>query len=110
MAHTTHTPGPWEVRSHGTEEGSYVPIYTEDGLWIAEAMGRGGLRKSKVGPDKNDEIAFNAALIAAAPDLLEALVDALNLIQKDLRLDIHEDTSCVGRIKAAIAKATSTQQ
>jgi hypothetical protein len=101
MAKPAHTPGPWHITSHGNDKSNYIPIYTEDGLWITEAKGRGGIRGSMVGPNNNDEIAANAALIAAAPDMLEAL-------QHIASLPILEITSGdIGKCRDAIAKATT---
>ena len=105
MATTKHTPGPWQVRSHGKEEGGYVPIYTEDNLWIAEAMGRGGMKHSTVGPNDNNEIAFNAALIAAAPDLL-AILEKIERLNRD-GFDIQ--SSVFQEVKTIIAKATNPE-
>ena len=73
MAQTAHTPGPWKQVIHGENyEGSYIAIYSGD-RWISEAKGGGGIGFSLVGPSDNSQIAANAALIAAAPDLLAAL-------------------------------------
>ena len=63
---TKYTPGPWEIRKSGF-------IMAPDGagqgddVYIAEIL---------IGPDSPevDEAKANARLIAAAPDLLEALV------------------------------------
>lgn len=52
-----HTPGPWEV-AKGCDQ--YVAA---GGFWVASTMGVRG-----------EEGAANARLIAAAPDLLEALL------------------------------------
>lgn len=73
-----HTPGPW--RTNGGDD-----------VWIGDA------RCIYVG-DKDD-----ARLIAAAPDLLDVLIDAHNWLSMGTLLPeglVHT------RIKAAIAKAT----
>lgn len=82
-----HTPGPWTT----AEEPTYCAIRT-DGRVIAD-MRLVGLHYNKA----------DARLIAAAPELLEALKDML---------DGHED-ACTGygegaadKARAAIAKAT----
>ena len=105
MAQSAHTPGPWHIRSHGSEKGAYIPIYNEEGLWIAEAMGRSGLLESRVGPDKNEEIAFNAALIAAAPDLLDALANMVH----ECGIAGSPSIGAMEAARAAIAKATNTE-
>lgn len=73
-----HTPGPWEVRDEFSPyEYGTVEVYKEDGnKWIASALG------THVGPSTKEEAKANANLIAASPDLLEAIQHALNL--KDL--------------------------
>jgi len=89
-----HTPGPW---THGCED---VPksgdIYAEDGSLIAEVFVNG---------DPESLIA-NARLIAAAPDLLEAL-QALDT----LFAPIAKDTTAaqwIDKARAAIAIANMT--
>jgi hypothetical protein len=62
----SHTPGPWETgrNMHGFDSTYSGPtIYSADHLMIAETLG--GM------PD--EQVAANARLIAAAPDLLSAL-------------------------------------
>ena len=80
---STHTPGPWEIRAEEADEEYWItePHYT-------------------VGPAS---IVFNiedACLIAAAPELLEAL---------KLMIDTHDTggwpTSTIVIARAAIAKA-----
>jgi len=67
-----HTPGPWKIGQHLpiTSIGWSVTI-AEDGSAIAYVLG-----------DKNPELRANARLIAAAPDLLEALDDALHQMKQ----------------------------
>lgn len=63
-----HTPGPWIAGTSDTHEGSAV--------W-----GDGGLRGAKqvaICPREFEAHAANAQLIAAAPELLSALSDALD--------------------------------
>lgn len=87
----THTPGPWS--------------YIGNGDVVAKSDKYCGGEKdiASVFLTVNDEDEANARLIAAAPDLLEALKDML---------DGHED-ACTGygegaadKARAAIAKAT----
>ncbi len=66
---STHTPGPW------THDPETERIYAEGGgRWIASV--------GEVGTDTDGESAANGALIAAAPDLLEALRDMRGLAAK----------------------------
>ena len=100
-----HTPGPWIASMHATAKGTPFGIVT----------GGAGPRKDTVicyAPDFRDEQrsfeAFrdaNAALIAAAPDLLSAL-------QRLLSCDIEENRNITGSpgaiaaARAAIKSAT----
>jgi hypothetical protein len=94
-----HTPGPWFV--------------TPDGAAVYEKDGYGYRGDTVCGlPSRSDSRAANARLIAAAPDLLEALKvaakaelydPATGLIDADV-LDIVQDVA-----RAAIAKATGGQ-
>lgn len=86
-----YTPGPWEVST-----GSPFLVHN-GGLWVASAMGVRG-----------DEGIANVRLMAAAPDLLEALV-----MVRDADEDCEADglptipTAARRAIDAAISKAIS---
>ena len=54
----------------------------------------------------DDEQRANARLMAAAPELLEALQAAQVLIAADI---IRDDAGCLAKINAAIAKATGQE-
>ena len=99
-----HTPGPWMA---DTEEiGGSFQIYMEGSYldpWIADAKG------THVGPKSLEEVKANAALIAAAPELLGALQEVMEWISEwdpnfasDDKWPIARDAAL-----AAIAKATS---
>jgi len=82
-----HTPGPWEVSKHATPE--YAPqygVYTGNGNDFAIVNG--------------DNATADAALIAAAPELLAALQDMLNNFGAN-----DTDTPFIVNARAAIAKA-----
>ena len=94
---TEHTPGPWKVHSRARGYG-YVRDRSERPIC---GFGSGSL--------SNDESAANAHLIAAAPDMLEALQAML----KDPPATLDEpdpDGELIGKMRAiartAIAKAT----
>lgn len=100
-----HTPGPWEHRLEDTnirlideENDRYIGVYAED-------PGRGGSWVAVIEGDvfDSEEQLANARLIAAAPDLLEALKE---LLETDSDCDSNIDARCAAR--AAIAKANST--
>ena len=83
---TSHTSGPWKLENSGE-------------LVIGnQVMGF-------VGPDtaSREELKANAALIAAAPDLLAALEKAVNIVQSYNRLTGKGSDICA-EMCAAIAK------
>lgn len=63
---TKHTPGEWRVRHNGVGG----PFISSDNGTIADVRTFGGIH---VGGPQHPETMANARLIAAAPDLLEAL-------------------------------------
>jgi hypothetical protein len=98
-----HTPGPWEAeRVYLTIEDPTMRITAYDGaLYVAEAAYSHVRGERAIHVTDADEMRANARLIAAAPDLLEALrnfVDGCSL---------SIDAAAVAR--AAIAKATGEQ-
>ncbi|GGB00071.1 hypothetical protein GCM10011491_30400 [Brucella endophytica] len=112
-----HTPGPWEI---GTETRGYevCTIHqvtrqpTEDGLgqsWVYIHAPR-VIDGDWHWPDGEEQIA-NARVIAAAPDLLEAL-KASELGVEELCTGQHPDNECwntLRTIRAAIAEAEGRQ-
>ena len=97
-----HTPGPWDVEPKGSRHF----VDGADGLTVAY-LDRAGVRERA-------EIEANARLIAAAPELLEALEGAEELAEGAIKLLRQLDmetgriaAECVLRdARAAIAKAT----
>lgn len=89
MANNKHTPGPWHVgKDH------------EAGISKGYFVGGGGcVRANMVGPAGNQEA--NARLIAAAPDILEALRQMV----ANAEADGKTYRSCYTQAVAAIAKA-----
>ena len=93
-----HTPGPWVVVGRLTK-------YVE-----ARLVGRLIQEVAACGPTMADEgygqqQEANASLIAAAPDLLEALIELADCGAEAW----GEDRPCVKWARAAIAKATGDQ-
>lgn len=82
-----HTPGPWHTGGSGTI------IYDAEGWGVANATVFHGRREP-------GQSVINARLIAAAPDLLEALQWA------EARLEELGEHTLVGKCAAAIGKAT----
>ena len=82
---TTHTPGPWRV-------GDWLHVVAADNTRIATIAGSGDANRA------------NATLIAAAPDLLAVLHELRDCAGYWSEYDVP--IGIVGRIDAAIAKAT----
>ena len=97
---TKHTPGPWLSRTVPTSAG--LCHIVSAAYWRGAFIYGDGLRK---GVDdslpKAQELAANALLIAAAPDLLEALRGVLRIADRK--------TDEFDAARAAIAKATGEQ-
>jgi hypothetical protein len=87
---SVHTPGPWQAK----HENQYVPTQVwSDGRQLAEVYG-----------ESRDSRKANAALMAAAPELLAALTNAKNALEcsKD---QSQLNIAAVKGALAAIAKA-----
>ena len=96
-----HTKGPWAV----TERGGEITIQGPASEWLAviplaETAGFGVVCRS--------ELRANARLIAAAPDMLEALRRALNFIE-NTESEMGETLECGELARAAIARATGAK-
>lgn len=90
---SAHTPGPWRVDAITNSLGT---IETADGVSIGQAF--------QVRPHRDDlhsiERKANARLMAAAPDLLAALEEAIEYIPA------RDRSVLIAKARAAIAKAT----
>ena len=95
---TKHTPGPWYVGS-GTYEGrniySVASVTDDDGFTYQPIV-------ASAEDDGIDCWDANARLIAAAPDLLEALKDMVDLVELMCPFDGPQQR----KARAAIARAT----
>ena len=91
---TQHTPGPWAV---GSKSGH---IETANAWRMSIAICYN--KDSKADGVSKEEFEANARLIAAAPELLEAL----NTWLKQYSAEEYEDCPEVVQTRAAIAKAT----
>lgn len=92
---TKHTPGPWVV----------IPSTPQDGVncwWVHSAT---GVDIAIVNGPQNPETEADARLIAAAPELLEALQHILRCIPIGGLAQIHHNSSTWEQIDAAITKA-----
>lgn len=96
MTDTTHTPGPWKIvtATVGVNETIFhdpPQVVCERGSFIADTDRR------------------NARLIAAAPDLLEALEIIVDVLEHPLpphHVGYVAKSALIRRARAAIAKAT----
>jgi hypothetical protein len=93
MSDTKHTPGPWRVYPRG----SCVPHYDVCERIVSDHPSGRSLND---GPSDAD-----AALIAAAPDLLDACRAALARIESDIDGKIPSKETV--KLRAAIARAQS---
>lgn len=91
----THTPGPWHVKA------SLNPSWP-DGLAIRPTEG-GDVAFIHLGG--SEEAKANASLIAAAPELLAALKEAVSQERPDADHYGPKDNGWISRAQAAIKKA-----
>lgn len=108
-----HTSGPWTAEPTSTQE---FNIYYGK-CWVASAQGCrvGNAHAEELGvvdhfPLSHEECAANARLIAAAPELLEALKDASCTLTScdgaEMEYEVAKDLiALLKRINAAITKA-----
>lgn len=90
-----HTPGPWEISESPDFPGQQT-IHAQGSDRILAVL------------DRTDEQDIaNARLIAAAPDLLEALKEAIRLYDEGDATDVLEFIRCEAR--AALTKAEGQQ-
>jgi hypothetical protein len=97
MTEPKFTPGPWKV--FDTPSGKIVGIGTEDGTGVTDrGFGVWGM--------DSEEAAATAALIAAAPDLFEALSEILSY--SGGAANALEDPYVMERAHAALSKSLNT--
>ena len=94
---TKHTPGPWKCSQHLGHFAWSVHMNAGD-------RGRGSTIVDGVGGIDSEQRLANARLIAAAPDLLEALQDFPGFLCGTTVGDVW-----IERMRAVIAKATGEQ-
>lgn len=111
MSKQNHTPGPWEVMYATSPKGECTLA-----VWSSNVFeGYVGSPVCKVSPQENENATdrANAHLIAAAPELLEALQKIVSLMPEpdDVDYDPGQIIMDVERIAyAAIAKATGKKE
>ena len=95
-----HTPGPWKA----DKMGSYIwGPHVGDGEMVAQLRGYGYMKGlcDMTEDEIEARMTANANLIAAAPDLLEALAE----VEEILRFDSEDHSIALRKLRAAIAKA-----
>jgi hypothetical protein len=102
-----HTKGPWHIGA-GNGEGS---VFADEGRTRLEQGGTTLYSICNVTRGWNDsEDAANARLIAAAPDLLAALIECERIANELFQeTGLHEYMHASDRAREAIAKATGEQ-
>jgi hypothetical protein len=114
VTHTqSFTPGPWRVDESFAMPAVIAPCYPKGMTCVAVVYGPGEI-VSRIPPAQSTtEQHANARLIAAAPELLEALKEAKELIQffhGDPAWEIYDSSSPeMKRLNAAISKATGAE-
>lgn len=98
-----YTPGPWSVFNHSWSDTTILAYGFEHGICSLD------INHATEESQEEDEaqMAANARLIAAAPDLLDALEDLCERMEQIVRDD--QSTPCTVKARAAIAKATGEQ-
>ena len=98
-----HTPGPWKVITSNSYNDQ---IQGSDGKGIADCFDERdwrAIQRRRVSYDFSPgEAEANARLIAAAPEMLEAL-------EESVKMHLPEGSMCRKRAQAAIAKATGAE-
>ena len=95
MSNQQHTPGPWDV---ATKAG-------DGGLVVRSSKSMHELCQIHSSYKYKDAHKANARLIAAAPEILEALEDC----ERNMIISTQADMARLDRIRAAIAKAKGEQ-
>jgi hypothetical protein len=111
-----HTPGPWIADSVNTQDDAVTAVWQDDGRsdyylrtsQVCECFWDSGedLELGENRPVNLAEAEANAKLIAAAPDLLEALQDLKALVRDGYQHNDIAMTRSLSSAQAAIDKAT----
>lgn len=108
---SSHTPGPWQLAGFGTIYSPGLPPTTDHRLPTAYEVARVPFRPKDALGVSDSESQANARLIAAAPDLLEALRVVVETEDKARHPGLTKEGWCcpssyaVSIARAAIAKA-----
>jgi len=107
---TKHTPGPWILdKEYNVKDRQDRMIVIGSGIFGHDVKSAAFPASSGQFVADDDGGESNAALIAAAPDLLEALKECLTVVRIQ-NGNLHADTNEIqARAEAAIAKAEGQQ-
>jgi len=104
-----HTPGPWDL--YRDEDRNAIAVSKHgtgpNGGWVAWSLCRMPVPSKRL---TWDEINANARLIAAAPELLEALVNCVSLVSLKFGNTDDGANAAQAQARAAISKATGSDQ
>jgi hypothetical protein len=110
---TKHTPGEWKTRTEGFDEKPYwgdVEVYTEDYGKVCALADNWSIWNSDGNEDAaiecRKEAEANAKLIAAAPELLEALKECRKWYENNTDRLYPDTPICFSNALSAIQKAT----
>ena len=95
-----HTPAPWQIEWNVAQGG--------EGHYIKDSQDTGELSRIAAvlfHDDADGETRANARLLAAAPDLLEALIQITCQLERVGDTCEHKDGQFISAARAAIAKA-----
>lgn len=120
MSAPKHTPGPWHIHVRNShrlhvdadeiiiaQQGNKPPVAFLHSVYLSCALK--GKNEPRAWELAEQEVRANAALIAAAPDLLQALRDILAYSGIDPDADTRMGLREVNAARAAIAKAEGRQ-
>lgn len=108
-----HTPGPWEVATAGS--GTRLGGFILNEYFVRRPGDDVAIAADIVDPETSTPCADNARLIGAAPDLLEALQEAVALADKNVAMFSGKPNrtprcqASYDKCVAAIQKATGEQ-
>lgn len=100
-----HTPGPWLIEAQNCHFGDIATVHNTDEKWVTIYAPHW----METGMDEKEQSA-NARLIAAAPELLEALKKISAIENQMYGADWEEIEEARDIADAAIAKATGETQ
>ena len=103
MSANKHTPGPW---LRDDRSGLDCDVRAASGRKVALCWGLASNNATNYRADYRAECDANAHLIAAAPELLEALQEMVSLVEVVIPFDGPQQR----KARAAIAKATGEPQ